>query len=36
LTRKDKKDDEILGILKALQLVPKVSDYQDIANYKQS
>ncbi|MDD5770392.1 MAG: type V CRISPR-associated protein Cas12a/Cpf1, partial [Candidatus Gracilibacteria bacterium] len=36
LTQKDKKDDEVLGNLKALQLVPKVNDYQDIANYKQS
>jgi CRISPR-associated protein Cpf1 len=36
LTQKDKKDDEILWNLKALQLVPKISDYQDIAKYKQS
>ena len=36
LTQKDKKDDEVLWNLKALQLVPKVWDYQDIANYKQS
>lgn len=36
LTIKDKKDDEVLWNLKALQLVPKVSDYQDIAKYKQS
>ncbi|EKE28449.1 MAG: hypothetical protein ACD_3C00058G0015 [uncultured bacterium (gcode 4)] len=36
LTQKDKKDDEILWNLKALQLVPKVNDYQDIWNYKQS
>jgi len=36
LTQKDKWDDEVLGNLKALQLVPKVNDYQDIANYKQS
>ncbi len=36
LTQKDKRDDEVLGNLKALQLVPKVNDYQDIANYKQS
>lgn len=36
LTLKNKKDDEVLWNLKALQLVPKVSDYQDIANYKQS
>lgn len=36
LTQKDKNDDELLWNLKALQLVPKVNDYQDIANYKQS
>lgn len=36
LTQKDKWDDEVLWNLKALQLVPKVNDYQDIANYKQS
>lgn len=36
LTQKDKRNDEVLGNLKALQLVPKVNDYQDIANYKQS
>jgi CRISPR-associated protein Cpf1 len=36
LTQKDKKDDEVLWNLKALQLVPRVSDYQDISNYKQS
>jgi CRISPR-associated protein Cpf1 len=36
LTQKDKKDNEVLWNLKALQLVPKVNDYQDIANYKQS
>lgn len=36
LIQKNKRDDEVLWNLKALQLVPKVSDYQDIANYKQS
>ncbi len=36
LTQKDKNDNEVLWNLKALQLVPKVNDYQDIANYKQS
>lgn len=36
LTFKDKKYNEIWWILKGIQLVPKVNDYQDIAKYKQS
>lgn len=36
LTFKNKKDCEIWGVLNGIQLVPRVKDYQDIANYKQS
>ncbi len=36
LTFKDKKDEDLWGYLYWLQLVPKVNDYADIWNYKQS
>lgn len=36
LNFKDKKDTEVWWIWNSIQLTPKVRDYQDIANYKQS
>ncbi len=36
LTFKDKKDEDLWWYLNGLQLVPKVNDYADIWNYKQS
>jgi len=36
LTQKDKKNDEVLWNLRALQLVPKVNDYQDIIKYNKN